>query len=410
MRFRWHTLREGASCHAFNPMTQQYMQGRAPSTVADLLTTALNLQFGSGYGPSFFSSQQIRGLTMLLDRLFQARGRPKSFRELEYIAASEEFGLSPREKENISHVITMLGFCADLDALNFVHVTSDDSAVHRDAIDLSHPFRKPQVLFFSLSLSDGAQLSSIIGSLVLNGLVNSSHLMRPQDRTQTFLVIDEFQRLLSPSLPDTFREARSKDLGVIVAHQAVDDLKTRNLDIRHVLASNTGLRQWYTVADIDEAKRLSESAGSTVGKRFSTSSRNGVLSGSVGYGQMETEIPVLPVNDILRASSRKGRSVAVIRQEKETTDAGGFAEIVDSPFTISKAETDRRESSRWPGHVVGTIPAEVRFSRTPQPPAYWRQNAPTPPAELPETAVTIDEGESTEEDGPSDLFAGENDE
>ena len=407
MRFRWHTLREGASTYPMNPFTQRAMIERPGPTVANVMTVALNLHFGIGYGTSFFSSQQTQALKVLLNQLFEKHGRPKSFRDLEYLVAETDIGLRVRQLDNMAHVMTVLGFCADLDALNYVPEPTDDPALFRDAIDLTHPFRQPQVLFYSLSASDGFMYSGLVGSFVMNGLVDSSHWMTAGRRTQTFVVVDEFQQLLSPSLPELFRQARSKDVGYIVAHQSVDDLQQRGIDIRHVTGTNTGLRQWHTVSDEIEAERLSKMSGTTIVKRLSQSTQDGGFMPRSSFVQTETEVPMIPVNDILRASSRKGRSVVMLRQDVETTDFEGFAHVIQSPHTISREEATRREATRWPGIIEGTMAAGVRESRTPKPPANWRPDIPKPPKNT-QTSVTIDDDEPYDED-KDDLFGATDD-
>lgn len=51
----------------------------------------------------------------------------------------------------------------------------------------------------------------------------------PKDRTPYFLYIDEFQNYVSKSIESILSEARKYKLGLILAHQYVDQLKQDGL-------------------------------------------------------------------------------------------------------------------------------------------------------------------------------------
>ena len=63
-----------------------------------------------------------------------------------------------------------------------------------------------------------------------------------QRNTQVLLCIDEFQELLASNLAYVFRCARSMGIGVILANQSMDDLKTTTMDLIPILETNCRLR------------------------------------------------------------------------------------------------------------------------------------------------------------------------
>jgi type IV secretory pathway TraG/TraD family ATPase VirD4 len=51
----------------------------------------------------------------------------------------------------------------------------------------------------------------------------------PEDRKDFFLYIDEFQNFVTPSIESILSEARKYRLGLILAHQYIEQLKQKDL-------------------------------------------------------------------------------------------------------------------------------------------------------------------------------------
>jgi len=76
----------------------------------------------------------------------------------------------------------------------------------------------------------GEDSSKLIGKMIamqlkLSALKRAS--LDPKDRTPFFLYIDEFQNYVSKSIESILSEARKYKLGLILAHQYIDQLSQK---------------------------------------------------------------------------------------------------------------------------------------------------------------------------------------
>ena len=74
----------------------------------------------------------------------------------------------------------------------------------------------------------GEENSKLVGRMVAMQLKLSAlkrARLEPKDRVPYFLYIDEFQNYVSKSIESILSEARKYKLGLILAHQYIDQLK-----------------------------------------------------------------------------------------------------------------------------------------------------------------------------------------
>ncbi|MEI6118813.1 MAG: hypothetical protein WCP92_06415 [bacterium] len=74
----------------------------------------------------------------------------------------------------------------------------------------------------------GEENSKLVGRMVAMQLKLSAlkrAKLDPKERTPFFLYIDEFQNYVSKSIESILSEARKYKLGLIIAHQYIDQLK-----------------------------------------------------------------------------------------------------------------------------------------------------------------------------------------
>jgi type IV secretory pathway TraG/TraD family ATPase VirD4 len=74
----------------------------------------------------------------------------------------------------------------------------------------------------------GEENSKLVGRMVSMQLKLSAlkrARLDPKERTPYFLYIDEFQNYVSKSIESILSEARKYKLGLIIAHQYIDQLK-----------------------------------------------------------------------------------------------------------------------------------------------------------------------------------------
>jgi len=93
----------------------------------------------------------------------------------------------------------------------------------------------------------GEEPSKIVGRMVTMQLKLSAlkrARLDPKERTPFFLYIDEFQNYVSKSIESILSEARKYKLGLIIAHQYIDQLKQEwlggNLDLSKTIFGNVG--------------------------------------------------------------------------------------------------------------------------------------------------------------------------
>ena len=359
--FRWFTAVNGASTYIFNPLGQEYLKGKSALERADLLSQAMGLQYGRTYGPGFFSDANMNYLSVAIEHADKYGGL-HSFRDLELAMMHPLPGLGRRQQDDASHVKYLVRRLADLESLNASRKGGLSESQSSLAIDFSHVFRSPQTVYFHLSSEHGSQLTADIGRMVLHSLFKSALAQKSAQRKQTYVIIDEFQRLLAPGLDEIFQQARSLNISLIVANQAMDDLKRRDVDLTTTIDTNTRLKQYFSVTTDHEVKKLSNASGGTIIMRQSTQHSTYTASDSVSL--IETEVPRLSVNDLTLISAKEKRSVLRLRQGQGFAQYGGFAFAIDSDFTISPAEYNTRKQASWPSPNEHTIVSQLRETRS----------------------------------------------
>jgi hypothetical protein len=173
--------------------------------------------------------------------------------------------------------------------------------------------------------------------------------METERRCPVFLVIDEFQRMVANNLEYMLQQARSMDVGVILANQSMQDLRKGNVDLIPTIESNCRLRQWFSVSSDDDQQRLIRGSGLRVETLNSYShSVNSDGKSSTGHTQSEHVAPRLTINDVLLASDHPFQSILHVKRGKGYTQYGGMPVIIESQFHISPEEYERRKRLPWP--------------------------------------------------------------
>ena len=365
--FRWVTTTRGRSTYVFNPLDQAYFRDRTPSEKADLITEAAGLQYGTTYGPSYFSVTNYEALAAAVEHY--ERDRPlRSFRELERALREDTGGsLSRKQQEDAAAARGVISQLADPDGLNAVSGDDTPPRALARSVDCASLFRSPQTLYLNLASGDGAAVARGTGVLALHAIFQSAALLRSGRRAPVYVFIDEFQRLASPNLEVILQQGRSMDVGLILSHQSMSDLDLGGgVDVRATVANNTAVKQTFSVGDVAEARELSEGSGGQVFLGRSWQSRSDARGESVGTSWNETAAPRLSINDLMMMGDRPGRSLFQLRRGAGYAQYGGFPVLIDSCHVITEAEFRRRKAAPWPGPSDETIPAGRRRFRRPR--------------------------------------------
>jgi hypothetical protein len=384
MPFKWFTNKRDVSTHVFNPFLQPHLStdSMEPHTKAELMIQALGLDYGEGYGQYFFSSANRH----LMQKIIQNNPSIGSFRELKktmsdlkYLA--KEYGLSKRDVEDASHLRTVIESLSTCDALNLTLEDGHPEAI-ASAIDFSAVVTTRQVLYFHLPAVIGQSTVRDIAKLALYSLLAAAERRGPSNHT-VYVMIDEFQQIVSNDLHILFRMARSSGLPLIVANQTMSDLFTKATNLIPTVEGNTRMRQIFSCSDSEHRRSLIQACDEAMFYRESQSlklphSKSGPgvhPDGSptvTNYGAERTITtaedirPRLNQNDLIEASDDPESCLLQITRGQDFTQFGGKYFIMQTEFHISAEEYERRRQAKWPSGP-GTIVAPLPKNTKPQP-------------------------------------------
>lgn len=104
----------------------------------------------------------------------------------------------------------------------------------------------------------GSENSYLLGSLIVSK-IHQAALARQASahRPDYFLYIDEFQHFITPSMSHMLSGARKYHLGLILAHQDLQQIQKTDSELLYGILSNAGTRICFRVGDSD-AKKIAE--------------------------------------------------------------------------------------------------------------------------------------------------------
>ena len=357
--FRWLTSELGLSTYCFNPLTQRAFRELGLYQRADVLLGALGLQYGTDYGRSFFSDAN----TILLYQLICRQPHLQSFRQLrKALEHKDELKLSKELRNAASHLEAHAQRLAAFDFLNSTPETAPP-AVTRQSLDFADLFRRPQAVFFQLPASQGTVVNAQIARLALYSLLGAAKYVGTK-RIQVYLFIDEFQRIVARNVELVLQTARSMNIGVILANQALSDLNNVDANLISTVRTNTRCCQMFSVSDVDDQRSLVQSSGETILLQRSWSEYLGV--GGVVFGggnsRQGTEqfSPRLRLNDVLLASDHPYQSILHLHRGAGYAQYGGMPLIITSVHHIDEDTYKTRRGALWPPPNDGTILSRLK--------------------------------------------------
>lgn len=378
--FRWFTTEPNRSTFGFNPLNQSHLRDFPGLSLATIYNSALGLEFGPGYGRSHFSEQNMQLLTRLL---VQAETSIQSFRDLEaelQLRLKESGGKrsgrkrsreraplfrTPRQQDaslDLEAKVWKLGL---LEALNvrpgeqFGGALPNDklASINRHAIDMVDVVRHPQVLYFNLPSSLSSSIDREVGRLALFSLLTASQVTHDSQRRQVYVVIDEFQELVSAEIRKFFDQARNKRIAIIAANQSDAQLDAVDRTVRRAIADNVGLRVDFSANDLQSRADLVDLSGEayyteeSFGTQFGQSSNSEGVdtnSWSESHSASQKIGPRYRMNDIAGFSAEDGHCVVWEKQNRGLGQFGGLPDPVEAYFHISKEDFEARSQARWP--------------------------------------------------------------
>lgn len=369
--FRWVTNSPMDATFAFNPFLQQHMRKITRVQLAEVLLKSLGLEYGEGYGRSYFSSLHRDVLTKLLDQYPEIN----SFRMLQqYLSNAREFiDMTREQRERGAHLLTTVNMLSTMDALNITPDNGCDKEVFAHRIDMSDVIARPQVVYFYLH----AQLQEVtmreVAKLALHSLLTAAVLDKNRDH-QVYLFVDEFQQIVSADLEIVLRMARDSGIAAILCNQTISDLVTHAADLRPTVQANTRFKQIFSATDLLQQDDIIKSSGEAIyGMLSETTNAHTRTTFAESIG------PRLRRNDVIETSDNENLSIAHVSRGRGYTQFGGFPFPMYTAFHIPYGDYVQRRKRPWPlskDHAGAYVPPTERQGDSTSTPAA----EPPPPA------------------------------
>lgn len=373
--FKWFTNITGRSSYVFNPLAQSHVSQMTTNQLTEGILHSLALDYGDDYGRGYFSTLNDLVLGGYLKRHRKHIG---SFKELHrFVSDKNAFrGIgSADDWEKARHVARIVEKLADIGPMN---VTAADkgpdagnpefgSNVLSEQIDLPSMLSKKQVTYFYLSSVQEQATTPKIAKLAMFSLLTAASRRGKGEKQRVYVVIDEFQRVVSDNISLFLEQARSMKLHFILANQTIGQLEKSGVDLTGVVESCTAFKQSFRATDEKSIKRLTETSGEGMYHSLQWTQllndsfhedddghlsiraamrqgENGVAIAKVN----ETVGPLLEKNTIIEVSALPLASFIRCSEDSGYTRFGGHTITVVSEFHITKALHGYREDSDWP--------------------------------------------------------------
>ena len=128
----------------------------------------------------------------------------------------------------------------------------------RKSLDFENLMDSKKILLIKLSQGlIGAENSYLLGTFFVSKIYQAAlarQAVSKADRSDFFLYIDEFQNFITPSMSGILSGARKYHLGLILAHQDMQQLIKYDTELASSVIANPGTRICFRVGDIDAKK------------------------------------------------------------------------------------------------------------------------------------------------------------
>ena len=373
--FRWFTQESGRPTFSFNPLAQSHLRERTPLELTEITAKALGLEYGEGYGPTFFSRQN-RGVLLKLLKSFP---EDASLAELAWHIETRALPLPKREQDAGADLFATVRALANVDALNVTanppvlldafelaqtkgsegmppKFVGPDPLKNRDqvlehAIDFGHvvdPERPRQFVYFHLPAALGATSLREIGKFALQSLLTAAYLRGDSPSRRVWLFADEFQEIVSRDIQTFLKQARSMGIGVILANQTLSQLDEGGPSMVADIEENTTLKVVFSANDPGHRRVLTELSGETVYHLLSFDQEQECTTVREDLGAR------LRPNDLIGLGAQEDLCLVHFKRNRGFSCYDGFPFIARTFFHITGEEYTSRQRSVWK-HEPGTF-------------------------------------------------------
>ncbi len=128
----------------------------------------------------------------------------------------------------------------------------------KQGLDFANILNNRKILLAKLSQGlIGEENAYLLGTLIVSKIhqvAMARQLLRPEEREPYYLYIDEFQNFITPSMASILSGSRKYNLGLILAHQELKQILSRDAEIASSVLSNPGTRICFRLGDADAQK------------------------------------------------------------------------------------------------------------------------------------------------------------
>lgn len=335
--FRFFSPEKGKASHSFNPFPNLLSGQRSIVQLATLFLDALSLNHGEGYGRSYYSRKN----RMLLLETLTEHPEVESFDALYKLI---------RSKCNRDEFRDAFELVATLSSLTQYAPLNPAAAADTDPAELIHfpdVLEHGQVIYFWLPAALESVSIREIGKLALYSLLTACIDRQRAGKPvhQTYLFIDEFQRLAGENFKIVLEQARSFGLGAILCNQSISDLVSADADLRPTVRTNTRLKMNFGVTDPDELKYLSETSGQELAimRSYALSS-----SGEDTKTYAENIKAKITINDLLSLTDSPTDYLLHVTRGGGYTQYGGFPVMARTSWPVTWEVYQRASNTPLP--------------------------------------------------------------
>lgn len=361
--FKFFTNERGKATHTFNPLLKKNISHLTLSQVCETMLESLNLNHGDGYGRSYYSRVSRHWLRAALEK----NPDVESFEQLYHFISKDEFFDDPKDRNDAFELIAVIESLASYEALNFTADKNPEILDH--GIHMPELIENREIAYFWLPAAAETATVRELAKLALYSLLSSaySHSRLVSEgkaaKRQTYLFLDEFQRIASENLKIVLEQARSMGVGAILANQTFADLKTPSTDLRPVIQGNTRLKLCFSATDLEQQDTLMKASGETM-----TFNSVSLSSGDSNTTSWTAQIgPRLTRNFIIEVSDDPLSAIGQISRGSGYSQFWGYSFPFKAYFAVTKKVYEEIQATPWPVESEHTFVPHKR----PLEPEYW---------------------------------------
>lgn len=245
----------------------------------------------------------------------------------------------------------------------------------KKGLDFEHILDTKKILLVKLSQGlIGTENSYLLGTFFVSKMYQAAMARQAkskEERNDFFLYIDEFQNFITPSMSHILSGARKYHLGLILAHQDMQQLQKYDTELASSVVVNAGTRICFRLGDTDakrfasgfsyfEAEDLENLGTGEAIARIEQPSSDFTLS-TIPLPELDTAIAEATITDVI-ANSRKlyGTPKDIVEQSLGHVDRVGTEQVQKPVETIQKVP-----QAISPQEHIPFVPVEIPRKENP---------------------------------------------